>query len=164
MIFQEIFLQLGTNMGEREHHLAEAKKRIGDQLGLIKNQSAIYETAAWGIEDQPAFLNQVLEIESTMGPWQLMERILDIEQQMGRIRDQKWGPRTIDIDLLAHGQNRIISALLRLPHPELPNRKFVLIPLQEIAPNWMHPISRKSINELLESTSDPLEVNILQPE
>ncbi|MEO1437367.1 MAG: 2-amino-4-hydroxy-6-hydroxymethyldihydropteridine diphosphokinase [Bacteroidota bacterium] len=161
MLFQEIYLQLGTNLGDREHHLAEAKKRINYQLGTINRTSSIYETAAWGRTDQPAFLNQVVALESHWDPWTMMKTILEIEEAMGRIREEKWGPRVIDIDLLAHGQNRIVSALLSLPHPELPNRKFVLVPLQEIAPNWKHPSSGKSINELLENTPDQLEVNIL---
>ena len=164
MPFREIYIQLGTNLGEREHHLAEAKKRMNDQLGTILKSSSIYETAAWGMEDQPAFLNQVVELESNMNPWEMMTTMLKIEEAMGRKREEKWGPRLIDLDLLAYGDNRITTGLLKLPHPELKNRKFVLIPFREIAPRWVHPVSGKSINELLENTPDQLEVNILRTE
>ena len=164
MPFREIYIQLGTNLGEREHHLAEAKKRMNDQLGTILKSSSIYETAAWGMEDQPAFLNQVVELESNMNPWEMMTTMLKIEEAMGRKREEKWGPRLIDLDLLAYGDNRITTGLLKLPHPELKNRKFVLVPFREIAPRWVHPVSGKSINELLENTPDQLEVNILRTE
>lgn len=161
MKYPSVYLHLGSNLGNRETHLAEARKKINTQLGKILEKSSIYETAAWGKEDQSAFLNQALEIETTHNPWELMDKILEIEHEIGRIRSEKWAPRKIDIDILAFGNSRIQTEKVSLPHPAIPDRKFVLIPLQEIAPNWNHPISKKSIKQLLENTADTLEVNIL---
>ena len=159
-----VFLHTGTNLGDRLANLEQANTLIEQHIGLITNISPIYETAAWGMEEQPAFLNQVVELESTLNPWEMMTTMLKIEEAMGRKREEKWGPRLIDLDLLAYGDNRITTGLLKLPHPELKNRKFVLIPFREIAPRWVHPVSGKSINDLLENTPDQLEVNILRTE
>lgn len=153
-----IFLLLGSNQGHPPDRLAEAAERIGSEAGEILARSSLYRSAAWGLEQQPDFCNQVLELRSELPPALLLETLLGIERAMGRIRSLKWGPRVIDIDLLFYGQQVIDSATLHLPHPGIPERKFTLLPLSEIAPDWIHPVSHKSIATLLEECPDPLRV------
>lgn len=121
----------------------------------------VYETQAWGMTDQPDFLNQVLEVATTLSPEELLEQIKQIEQQMGRERRVKWGERLIDIDILFYEQAVIYTEKLKIPHPFLHERNFVLIPLQEIAPDFQHPVLQHSISQLLKSSKDLLYVKIL---
>jgi 2-amino-4-hydroxy-6-hydroxymethyldihydropteridine diphosphokinase len=121
--------------------------------------SSIYETAAWGMENQEAFLNQVLEIETNLNPDELLQSILQIEEGLGRKRELKYGPRTIDIDILFFNDQVIDQEGLKIPHPQLQNRRFVLVPLNEIASNKIHPIFKKTISQLLAECPDPLTVN-----
>lgn len=152
------WLLTGSNMGERENYLAAARMEIALQCGPVKKQSSIYETAAWGKTDQPSFLNQALGIDTTLNARQLIRRILKIEKQLGRIREEKYGPRLIDIDILLFGDEIHHYDLLKLPHPELPNRRFALLPLSEIAGELMHPVLQRSISDLLDQCPDTLEV------
>jgi 2-amino-4-hydroxy-6-hydroxymethyldihydropteridine diphosphokinase len=121
----------------------------------------LYETAAWGLTDQPPFLNQALKVETLLPPEAVLEKITAIEQQMGRVRDQKWGPRLIDIDLLYYGSLIIHEENLVVPHPEIAQRRFVLEPLMDIAPDWLHPELNLSTRQLLEQTPDKLPVRRL---
>lgn len=152
------YLLTGGNLGNREEYLALARELIGKQCGTIMASSALYETAAWGKEDQPAFLNQALEITTALSPRQLIRRILKIEKQMGRVREEKYGPRLIDIDILLFNEEVHNYALLKLPHPEMQQRRFALLPLAEIAAGVVHPVLKKTIAELLAACPDPLEV------
>jgi 2-amino-4-hydroxy-6-hydroxymethyldihydropteridine diphosphokinase len=150
------YLLIGGNMGDRLANLEMAKLAIYQEIGPILLSSSMYETAAWGKEDQPAFLNQALLIETNLIAHDLMLALLAIEKNMGRIRQEHLGPRTIDLDIIFFNDQIIDSANLTIPHPQMQKRNFVLTPLKEIAPNFIHPILKKSITQLLTDCEDPL--------
>ena len=152
------YLLIGGNLGNRKENLLKAIDLIKEQCGTLAKSSSIYETAAWGMTEQPSFLNQALEISTSLNAKQLMRKILKIETMMGRVRKDKFGPRTIDIDILFY-ENEIHDLLfLKIPHPELQNRRFVLVPLAEINSELQHPVLKKTIAELLEECPDNLDV------
>jgi len=153
------YLLTGGNMGDRQENLANAYECIGQQCGDIISASSLYETAAWGKKDQPSFLNQVLEIQTSLSPRRLLKKILHIEKQIGRVRKEKYGPRIIDIDILLFNNEVYDYPSLKIPHPELQNRRFALVPLAEIAPECIHPVFKKTITELLAICPDKLEVS-----
>jgi 2-amino-4-hydroxy-6-hydroxymethyldihydropteridine diphosphokinase len=152
------FLLTGSNWGDREQHLTTARELINDQCGTIVAESSLYETAAWGKTDQPSFLNQALEVDTTLHARQLIRRILKVEKMMGRVRKEKYGPRLIDIDILLFNNEKHNYPFLKLPHPEMQNRRFALIPLAEMAPEMMHPVLNKTIAQLLRECPDELDV------
>ena len=154
----KVYLLTGGNLGDRVAHLEKARELLAAQCGTLTAVSSIYETAAWGKEDQPAFLNQALELQTKLTARQLIRRILKLEKQMGRLREEKYGPRLIDIDILLYGSEVHDYPLLKVPHPELPNRRFALLPFQEIAADPVHPQLHQPISKLLELCPDPLEV------
>lgn len=156
------YLLTGGNMGDRKDNLATAAVRIAQQCGDIINSSSLYETAAWGKTDQPSFLNQALEIQTELTAPQLLKKIFNIEKQTGRIRKEKYGPRLIDIDILLFNDEIHNYPLLKIPHPEMQNRRFVLVPLAEIASEIIHPVLKKTIIELLAICPDKLEVSWLK--
>ena len=156
-----IYLLLGGNLEDRENNLIEAQGLLRNRGVEVVTASAIYETAAWGVEDQPGFLNQVLEVKTNFDPADLLKTILAVELEMGRVRIQKWGERLIDIDILYYENEIIDSTELKVPHPEIPNRRFTLVPLVELASTQMHPVLQKTQQELLEVCPDELEVNKL---
>ncbi len=156
------YLLLGSNLGDREELLNTAREQIEKWIGTIVKTSLIYETEAWGIEDQPEFLNQALEIETELKPIEVLDKIGIIEKEMGRRRYQKWGTRIIDIDILYFDDEVIETEELIIPHPENPNRKFVLVPMVEIAPDLVHPTLSLSQEELLDRCKDPLEVKLFK--
>lgn len=135
-----------------------ARGHIGDKIGTILYSSKVYETAAWGIEDQPDFLNQVITLNTHIDPQSLLEKLLSIETALGRQRKVKWGERIIDLDILFYGDEVIDDEHLTVPHPGIPSRRFTLLPLQEIAPKLIHPTLNKTIEELLAECPDKLEV------
>ena len=157
------YLLLGTNLGNRLAYLLQAASYIQALCGKVISQSSIYETAAWGITNQPSFYNQVLVIETVLLPEHLMQNILSIEEKIGRKRTIKFGPRTIDIDILLIDGLTHNSPLLTLPHPALPQRKFALMPLAEVAATIIHPITKKSIAQLLLACTDTLDVQKITP-
>ena len=156
------YLLTGGNLGDREKNLAFAKEFIQQQCGTIVAASSLYETAAWGNTDQPAFLNQALELDTAFNARQLIRRILKIEKLMGRVRKEKYGPRIIDIDILLFNNEKHNYQFLRLPHPEMQNRRFALLPLAEIAPDIVHPVLNKTITKLLNECEDELDVKKIQ--
>jgi 2-amino-4-hydroxy-6-hydroxymethyldihydropteridine diphosphokinase len=140
-----------------------AKHLMEKRAIRIIQESALYQTEAWGVEEQPFFYNQVLEVATSLSPLALLEVVLEIEAEMGRKRIQKWGTRLIDIDLLFYGQQIINSEKLILPHPFISERNFVLAPMAEIAPEFVHPVLGKNISMLLKESKDPLEcLSIIQ--
>ncbi len=146
-------------MGDRITLLQQALTEIIHQIGSLIQVSSIYETAAWGDENQPNYLNQVVQVRTPLSPFALLEKTQSIEKKMGRERHVKWEARLIDIDILFYGDYVIDKPNLRVPHPHLAERKFTLIPLQEIAPVLVHPLSKKTITDLLNQTTDPLSVH-----
>jgi 2-amino-4-hydroxy-6-hydroxymethyldihydropteridine diphosphokinase len=163
MNHNSIFLLLGANLGEREATLAKAIQLITEQIAPVVFRSHLYETAPWGVIDQPAFLNQVVQIKTELAPIQLLEKTLTIEKQLGRERRLRWGARVIDIDILYYGDLVLADTDLHLPHPRLHERRFTLVPLVEIAPNFRHPVLKKTNRELLEECTDEGVVNVFQP-
>lgn len=153
------FLLLGTNQGDRKKNLKVARNAIEVSVGPIVKASSIYRTAAWGKTDQPDFLNQALEVETDSPAVEVLDEILSIEKTMGRRREEKWGERIMDIDILLYESQILESSQLVIPHPELPNRRFALEPLTEIAGDVTHPVLKLKIREMLEKCLDPLEVH-----
>jgi 2-amino-4-hydroxy-6-hydroxymethyldihydropteridine diphosphokinase len=153
-----VFLLLGTNMGDRNKNLAETLTAIAKGIGKIRKKSSVYETAAWGKTDQEPFYNQVIELETLLNPQQVLGELLAIEQKMGRKRMDPWGERIIDADILFYGDEIIKTNDLIVPHPQLTYRRFTLVPLNEIAPDLVHPIFQKKISELLNECPDKLSV------
>ena len=146
-------------MGDRMLVLTKARESIAHACGKIIIQSSVYETAAWGKEDQEAFLNQVIVIETKLSSIDLLTSILKIEEGLGRKRQMKYGPRIIDIDILLFNDEVINIEGLKVPHPQMQNRRFVLQPLNEIAPDKLHPVLKKKISRLLADCPDILAVN-----
>jgi 2-amino-4-hydroxy-6-hydroxymethyldihydropteridine diphosphokinase len=155
------FLLLGSNQGNRVQQLSDATNKINQSIGSIEKKSSIYQTAAWGKTDQPDFLNQALIVKSSLSPQKILQTIHSIELEMGRQRTTKWSERTIDIDILYADELILDLPQLKIPHPEIQNRKFVLTPLVEIAPDFVHPILKKTNKELLSMCTDILEVDKL---
>jgi 2-amino-4-hydroxy-6-hydroxymethyldihydropteridine diphosphokinase len=154
------WLLTGGNMDRRSENLERAYGLIAEHCGEIIHASRVYETAAWGREDQPPFLNQALEISTALTPLQLLDKTLHIEKILGRRRKEKYGPRIIDIDILFYNDDILNEPTLKVPHPHLAGRRFVLVPLAEIAPALIHPVLHKSIPELLARCPDQLPVTI----
>lgn len=154
----KVYLLIGGNVGDRQGNLEQARMEITAHIGNISRTSSIYETAPWGNQSQGAFLNQVLEVLSTMHPEAILQTALAIEQRMGRIRQGLNQPRTIDIDILYFNNETIKVDGLTIPHPRIAERKFVLIPMLELDPDWVDPTHQQSILQLLNACRDELEV------
>ncbi len=160
MKINKIYLGLGSNLGNREENLHIAQRFIVEKFGTIILLSSIYETAAWGFTEQHSFLNQVICIETKFPPIQVLQIVLEIEKSMGRIREQKWGARIIDIDILYYA-NKIVSLPdLVIPHPFIQERRFILVPLCEIAGGFIHPKFKQTNLELLGKCQDSGEINL----
>lgn len=157
-----VYLHTGSNEGDRLQHLQTAADQLEQRAGACLQRSQVYETAAWGIAEQPDFLNQALAISTDWPPFALLDILLDIEREMGRERRIKWGQRLIDIDLLFYGRIRIYTSRLKIPHPYLQERNFVLQPLLEIAPDLVHPALGVSIRQLAAQTQDELPAQVYQ--
>jgi 2-amino-4-hydroxy-6-hydroxymethyldihydropteridine diphosphokinase len=150
-----VFLSLGTNLGDREANLIKALELIGKSIGQIDSRSGIYETEPWGFQSENNFLNMVIKVHTKFKPNDLIKKILHIEDQLGRIRDsRKYISRTIDVDILFYGNMVIDNYDLTIPHPLMQDRKFVLVPLCDIAPEMIHPVLKKTFRALLEECSD----------
>jgi 2-amino-4-hydroxy-6-hydroxymethyldihydropteridine diphosphokinase len=157
------YLLIGGNLGDPLGNLAQAREYIGGSAGRVILASSLWQTAAWGLTGQPDFLNQALLIETLLEPIVLMDVLLDIEIRMGRVRQEKYGPRKIDIDVLFYGEMVIDLPRLRVPHPELPNRRFALAPMAEIAPGLVHPVLHRTIRDLLAECADRGDVKKIPP-
>lgn len=156
-----IFLITGGNIGNRKKNLETAAVLIEKQIGKIIQSSKIYETDAWGITDQNSFYNQVHLVLTDFCANEVMKKILKIEEEMGRVRTIKNAARIIDIDILFFNDDIVNEQILTIPHPQISNRRFVLRPLDEIAPTMIHPVHKKNIHQLLLMCKDELKVTTL---
>ena len=180
----EVFILLGSNRGERLDYITRAIEMIAVSAGTILRKSAVYESEPWGFEDQVSFLNQVAEIETALTPEALLEQLLTIEVKLGRVRPLDgcgcglpaqpgndtgnksgvapvYAGRTIDLDILFYGQRLVFTDSLMIPHPRLHERRFTLVPMEEIAPAFVHPMLKKSISALLKECRDVANVKKL---
>jgi 2-amino-4-hydroxy-6-hydroxymethyldihydropteridine diphosphokinase len=154
----KVFLLIGGNMGDRLQNLHQAIALLSAACGPIIQQSAVYETAAWGKTDQAAFLNQALLLNTSLSARELITTVLSVEEKMKRHRIEKFGPRVIDIDIMFYNEEVIDEPNLIIPHPQLQNRRFALVPLNELAPKLVHPVLNKTLEQLLLECKDELAV------
>lgn len=157
-----VFLSLGGNLGNTQEIFEQSYPVIENKVGKILQKSSLYRTVAWGLQDQADFINQVILLESELNPQEILAEIQAIEKSFGRQRIITWGPRTLDLDILFVGQQIIHTVDLEIPHPHIQDRRFILIPLLEIAEVYVHPKLNKTIAELLEITKDSSEVALIQ--
>ena len=158
----EVILHLGTNMGLKDINLMIARALVEYRVGDIQSKSQIYQTAAWGNTDQEDFYNQALICHTSLSPEEVLQRVKQIEEQMGRAKGEHWGPRIIDIDILFYGDKIVNKQHLKIPHPQLTNRNFVLIPLLDISPQKNHPIVNKTVEILARECTDKGQVKLVQ--
>jgi len=145
------YIGLGSNVGDRIGHLEEAIRRIGNLPDTeVESVSSAYDTAPIGRTDQPRFLNAVVRVRTGLSPRELLGELLRIERELGRERKERWGPRTVDLDLLLYDDRVISEPGLQVPHPRLHERAFVLVPLEELDPRLVHPVLGKTVRELSE--------------
>ncbi len=154
---------MGGNQGDVKRSFDRCIDLLEKNAGHVYTRSRMYSTKAWGPVPQPHFLNMAIGLHSMMPPEMLLRKMLDIEKTLGRKRDLKYGPRTIDIDMLFYGHQYIDRKDLKVPHPELQNRRFALIPCCDIAPAFIHPLFHKSLATLLDECTDQLEVKLWKP-
>jgi 2-amino-4-hydroxy-6-hydroxymethyldihydropteridine diphosphokinase len=162
---KRVFLGIGTNLGDREANMKEAIAKIEEYIGRVLASSSVYETEPWGFKTGSDFLNIVLKVETELIPSGLLGRILMIESQFGRIRgEKKYSSRVIDIDILLYGDQVIDEESIKIPHPLMHERKFVLIPLCEIEPNMLHPVLKEPFSYLLQNCKDKSRVQKSRPQ
>ncbi|WP_454800795.1 2-amino-4-hydroxy-6-hydroxymethyldihydropteridine diphosphokinase [Mucilaginibacter phyllosphaerae] len=154
----DVFLLLGSNLGNRDLYLLQAVKLIEDEVAAVVEKSPVYETQSWGKTNLPDYLNQVIRLQTALSAQKVLERILAIEIKMGRKREEKWGSRIIDIDILFYGNQVINEPNLIVPHPQLHNRRFTLEPLVVLMPQLVHPVLNKTILDLKNNLNDDLVV------
>jgi 2-amino-4-hydroxy-6-hydroxymethyldihydropteridine diphosphokinase len=158
---KHVFLSLGGNLGNTQEIFERTYPMIENKVGPILQKSSLYQTAAWGFTDQADFINQVILLQTSLKPHEILNEIQAIEKEQGRERLITWGPRTLDLDILFIDQEIIQESDLQVPHPHIQDRKFILIPLHEIAADWIHPVFKKSAKELLIETKDTSAVEII---
>ncbi|TGE08241.1 2-amino-4-hydroxy-6-hydroxymethyldihydropteridine diphosphokinase [Hymenobacter fodinae] len=155
------YLLLGSNLGDRVAILQEAITQLAAAAGIVEAVSGLYETAAWGLQDQPAFLNQAIRLQTSLEPEELLNACQHVEQLAGRERLIRWGARTLDVDILLYDDLVLATSRLQVPHPRLPERRFALAPLADIATNVVHPVLGQSVAQLLINCPDHLEVHLV---
>lgn len=158
---QDVYLLLGSNLGDRETYLHKAAELIAGRVGKIGSSSSVYETAAWGVNDQPPYINQVLRVLTTLDAHRVLREVLDIEKVLGRERFEKWGSRVIDIDILFYGDAIINDPVLVVPHKYFHKRRFAVEPMMELNEGFEHPLLKKSIKSIALELTDKLSVERL---
>ncbi|MBD5586322.1 2-amino-4-hydroxy-6-hydroxymethyldihydropteridine diphosphokinase [Clostridium botulinum] len=143
-----VYVAFGSNIGEKESYIKRALEKIEERGMEIIKVSSIYETEPYGVLDQDSFLNGVVKIETNLTPEDLIGELLNIEKQLDRVRERRWGPRTIDLDIIFYDDLIINEKDLVIPHKDMENREFVLKPLCDIDENFIHPVLKKSVREL----------------
>jgi 2-amino-4-hydroxy-6-hydroxymethyldihydropteridine diphosphokinase len=161
MVKREIYVGLGSNLGDRLANIRKAIELMKEERIEIIKESSIYETEPVGYKQQGWFLNSVVKGRIELSPRRIWKRLEKIERSMGREREVKWGPRIIDLDILFYGNKVLNGKELRIPHSELHKRRFVLVPLKEIAPKLVHPVFKKTVLELLRDLKDNSQVKLL---
>jgi len=161
-MFEDAVLLLGGNKGNREALLEKALELLTESQELLL-KSHIYETEAWGGVARGPFLNQIVQIGTSLSPIELLDLVQNIESKLGRQRAEPWGDRTMDIDIIFYGNQQISNERLKIPHPFISERRFVLVPMVEILPEFIHPVLQKSISALLQACEDRSEVLVYTP-
>jgi len=152
-MIEKVFIAIGSNLGDRAANCARAIELIGLLQGAeLVRKSSLYETEPWGVSDQGRFINAAIEVRTSLEPQELLKALKAIEAGMGRKDGLRWGPRVIDLDIIFYGEMIVEEKGLTIPHPRLSERAFVLAPLNEIAPDFMHPVLKKTVSELLSQT------------
>ncbi|QPJ63028.1 MAG: 2-amino-4-hydroxy-6-hydroxymethyldihydropteridine diphosphokinase [Candidatus Nitronauta litoralis] len=160
---ETIFIGLGSNLKQPAHNLYTAFVALSKIEGMYSPLlSPLYKTSPFGVQDQPDFINAIAQFQTTLEPRTVLNALLDIEIKMGRVRKEKWGPRLIDLDLLFFGDQTIDEDGLKVPHPGIAERDFVLIPMMDIAPDWIHPTYAKSISELVTQLDGTSTINRIE--
>ena len=159
---KSIVLHLGSNLGDRKIHLTHAFQKIEQRIGSITAYSKIYETEAWGKQDQPDYLNAAIQVETDLSPHEVIQASKAIEAEEGSAEKKRWSERKLDIDLLFYNELVIQEEDLRVPHPFIHKRNFVLVPLNDIVPFFRHPVLNRTIEELCYSSRDPLSVEVYE--
>ncbi len=149
-------LLIGGNLGDPSINLEKAVQLIGEKAGKVMKKSALYQTAPWGVTDQPDYINQGLEVQTELDAPTLLQCLLEIERNIGRVRQEKWGSRVIDIDMIFFNADVISLPELKIPHPRMQLRNFVLTPLDEIIPEFIHPVLQQTVSQLLAVSPDKL--------
>jgi len=155
------YLSLGGNLGNTIEIFQNSMEILTKKVGKITQLSSLYQTAAWGPIPQNDFINQVIEVETKLSAPELMDILLEIELQQGRVRQERWGPRTLDLDIIFFGEQLISRENLEIPHPRMTDRKFVLVPMTEINPSFVHPKIQKTMEKLLLECKDESECRAL---
>ncbi len=158
------YLLLGSNIGNKIQHIEDAQAHVEKHIGHINLKSSKYRTEPWGLENQEDFINMVIQVTSDLSPEIVLNKIKDIEQQVGRTETEHWGPRVIDIDILYCDDKVVNTEKLQIPHPQISNRNFVLIPLIEIAGDMTDPVHKITIDEIYEKCTDTCEVYMYDDE
>ncbi len=153
---QLVYFLLGSNLGDRNKYLKEASQLLEQTVGRKTRSSSVYETQSWGVVNLPDYLNQVIEMETNLLPEFILEKTQAIEEKLHRQRTNKWQSRTIDIDILFYDKVILNLPKLKIPHPELQNRMFTLAPLDELIPDFVHPILKKTVHQLKQEVNDGL--------